>query len=752
MPSRRRTAALGAVAGVLFAWNWVRLEQVPRGGHAILLVLLALLPALGRGLRSRLAIAAGAFVLAAASAFDVGPGLHYPGRVLSRFGQGFLDFYDVRLPFDQTAWPFMHGTVLLAVFAFTVATVLAVAAGRAGLAAVALLVGAGWPATLLGGDELLRGAAILAGLLVLLASLRERPRGLAQAAVAGAVVVLAGAGASSSSALARHGFLNWQTWDLYTKPDKAVGVSYVWTSNYGGLSFPHKRTVVLKIKAPARAQYWRVVALNAVVGGRWSEDSALQNQATGYVGEPGLVPERARGSANWVEQRVTVAALRENHLPAASDPVLFDARQLGLVQYDPSGMAYLMRGLRRGDGYRAWSYEPGPTPKQLASSKADYPQLIRVQHKYLAVDVRMWVPPFGTPGREETIDWLFTKSARSFEIVPYKPLYRLALRVAGSAKSPYAAAVALESWFRTGGNFVYDQHPRRAPAGRPPLVDFVKFTKAGYCQHFAGAMALMLRYLGVPARVAAGFSSGRYNQKSGEWSVTDHDAHEWVEVWFNGWGWVPFDPTPGRGGLAGAYSSSSRSFDPVAAELILAGNLGLGAFTKRRGELGFPESPPRLSPDVPTLGGTPTPISSPNRSRTPGFLFLLALLLAGALVVMAVTKLLVRRAPYLSRDPRRLAAACRRELQAILLDQRVDVPVHATLLELAALARSELALDTAGLGLHATVARFGPPESAREAAGETRRSLRDLRRSVRAELTRFERTRGLLSLRSLGLA
>ena len=60
-------------------------------------------------------------------------------------------------------------------------------------------------------------------------------------------------------------------------------------------------------------------------------------------------------------------------------------------------------------------------------------------------------------------------------------------------------------------------------------------------------MALMLRMLGVPARVAAGFTSGEYDKGTGEWVVTDHNAHAWVEVWFPGFGWLPFDPTPGRG-------------------------------------------------------------------------------------------------------------------------------------------------------------------------------------------------------------
>ena len=55
----------------------------------------------------------------------------------------------------------------------------------------------------------------------------------------------------------------------------------------------------------------------------------------------------------------------------------------------------------------------------------------------------------------------------------------------------------------------------------------------------------MLRYLGVPARVAVGFSSGTYDAKRGVWSVTDHDAHAWVEAWFRGYGWLPVRPDAG---------------------------------------------------------------------------------------------------------------------------------------------------------------------------------------------------------------
>src|SRR5205807_95039 len=136
----------------------------------------------------------------------------------------------------------------------------------------------------------------------------------------------------------------------------------------------------------------------------------------------------------------------------------------------------------------------------------------------------------------------------------------------GGAPSPYAAAVALESWFRTRGGFTYANQPPLSPSA-PPLVYFVQRSKAGYCQYFAGAMALMLRYLGIPAREAVGFTSGRYAH--GEWTVTDHDAHAWVEVWFRGQGWLPFDPTPGRGRLSAPYSAGSAHFDLAALARLL---------------------------------------------------------------------------------------------------------------------------------------------------------------------------------------
>jgi hypothetical protein len=102
------------------------------------------------------------------------------------------------------------------------------------------------------------------------------------------------------------------------------------------------------------------------------------------------------------------------------------------------------------------------------------------------------------------------------------------------------------------GRYVYNQVP---PRSRYPLMNFLFTTRVGYCQQFSGAMAMLLRMGGIPARVAAGFTTGTADTAAHTWEVSDVDAHAWVEVWFPHDGWVKFDPTPAnapaRGGALG---------------------------------------------------------------------------------------------------------------------------------------------------------------------------------------------------------
>jgi transglutaminase-like putative cysteine protease len=648
----------------------------------------------------------------------------------------------------------MHGALLVAVFAFTLAVALAAAACRPGFVAAALVVGVGWPGTLLPGHDLLRGGLLLAAILATTLLLRTGARRLGPALVAGAVVVTAALAASSTPAFAKRAFLDWQHWDLYTKAAKPVDVSYVWNSSYQGLTFHGKPTTVFRVKAGPQAHYWRISVLNSVKDGRWFEELSNEFGDHPLLGEDGLIPQRERAIRHWEREQVTIEALRDRRLPGGSTPVRYLPGESVQVTYDPSGVASASVPLSRGSTYQVWSYAPSPTPAQLARSLPVYSGPIAApERKYREVEPGVYPPLFGRPNRVGHVRYLFTDYARSNLLRPYVTLYDKAEQVAGGARSPYAAAVALERWFRFGGGFVYDQHPPAPPPGVQPLEDFVARTQRGYCQHFAGAMTLMLRYLGIPSRVAVGFASGRYDQKHGEWIVSDRDAHMWVEVWFRGWGWLPFDPTPGRGGLAGQYSSSSPSFDVGATAAVLAGSQGFRKFGgKLASELGF-GGKARVSPDVPQLGGPlSVGLKAPHRSHDWGILRLLLFAIPVALLVLAATKLLLRRSRFLTRDPRRLAAACRKEVRDFLLDQGVDVPSSATLRELSELVQSEFGVEAHGFGLHATAARFGPQLGAEEAARAMRHDLRSVRRGLRGELTRSERLRGLLSLRSLGFA
>jgi len=261
----------------------------------------------------------------------------------------------------------------------------------------------------------------------------------------------------------------------------------------------------------------------------------------------------------------------------------------------------------------------------------------------------------------------------------------------------------------------------------------------------------MLRYLGIPARVAAGFTSGTYDGDHATWTVTDHDAHMWVEAWFAGYGWLPFDPTPGRGTLSAPYTSSSRNFDfSAAARLLqLAAAIVDPADYKQNhafGERGV-LPPSRGSADARRAGADVPPAQGNGRASLARLLGFIALAVLAAIVL---AKLVRRRSRFLTRNPRRLAGACRRDLADFLADQRVSVPSSATLAEVGEVVRLEYPVDATPFVEAATAARFGPAEAAPEAARTARHELRALERAIRRQLGVVERALGLVSLRSLG--
>ena len=732
-----RTIAVFAFPATLIALAWLRLEE-PRasGADTVWVVLLALAPALAPTISLRIGLTVPAALTAAWVALDT-PSTDdrtgFFGPVLNRFSDGFLDYYDVAVPFSGVEQPNMHGVLILAVFGFCLVLAQAVAARLPLLGVFAVIAGAGWPATLYPSPSVAYGALILAASLFVLAGLRTTR--LLPALVAGAALVLAAAGASTSAALAKDGVLAWERWDVDSTRNP-VSVSYVWDANYGGIQFAKKKTTVLRIFGPKRGFYWRATTLDQFDSNRWLQAPTPLSSGfpTGRLPEDPLLPARSTNQRTWVKQDVEVVALREAHVIGAAQPVALDGPQLGNVFRLSDGIVRVQRGLTRGQRYTVWSYAPRPQPAALARVDAEYPPEL---DRFLDIG-RTRVEPFGAPGRDARVDALF-EDERYVALWPYEQLWNEARRLRAGARTPYGAVVALETWLRTTGGFAYEESPPPT-GGLPPLAHFVAEGKRGYCQHFAGAMALMLRFLGIPARVAGGFTSGKL--EDGVWTVTDHNAHAWVEVWFPEYGWLAFDPTPGRGNLA-AYSASSTSFNPGdAAEAF--GSSGSGANAGGVDELNaFALLKERLAErNAARQGGG-------DSSRGPGAFWALLLTVLAVGAAVGTAKLVRRRLRYLTRDPRRLAAAARRELVDFLADQGVVVSPSATPAELHELVRAELGADGRRFAAAVSEARFGPSARADAAASRARRELRALLRSIRRGLSRPARLRGLLALRSL---
>jgi transglutaminase-like putative cysteine protease len=752
-----RTALLYLVPALLVAVGWLRLEEGRGGGDTVFwMIVLAFLPALVQPRWARALAAALVSLLAIRAAFGIPVTDARPfddrhdffGPVLGSLKDGVLRFWDVSLPFAPGQEPGMHSVVLIAVFAFCLALGLGLAARRPLAAAVALVAGSVWPATLVPGPGFGRGTLILLAVLSILAWGRPRaPYGLRPAVVAGVVLAIATIGATSSEAVAKGAFLSWAGWDPYDMPDRPVGVRYVWDANYAGIRFPEKVTTVLTIESPPRAFYWRATTLDTFTDDRWIEDLRPiggSSQPRDLPLDP-LFPRAAANRKLWIRADVKVEALRDRHLAGPSMPVSYDPRDAGLVYYDAGGVATVARGLRQGMRYTVWAYAPRPTPVRLARSRPPASRRNTVHSRYLELAPGAPVLPFGSPELERNLQNLIENAYLESRLKPYEPLFRRARELAATADTPYGAAFTIEAWFRSQGGFRYEEQPPAASTEHP-LVEFVTRAKAGYCQHFAGAMTLMLRSLGIPARVAVGFTSGRYDRRRGKWRVTDHDAHAWVEVWFDGYGWIPFDPTPGRGRLTGSYSSSSDTLDTAAIRSLLGGRSPVVAGelqrTRARGTTILPGR------DVP--GDLPSAVSR-VRDTGASLLRLLALLAAAAVAAIALAKLAIRRSRYLTRDPRRIAAACRAELVDFLADQGVRVPSSSTFADLGEAVSEQLAVDADAFVAAAGAARFAPPEDARAAARRARRELRVLRSRMRRRLSLAERVRGLVSVRSLGL-
>jgi hypothetical protein len=190
----------------------------------------------------------------------------------------------------------------------------------------------------------------------------------------------------------------------------------------------------------------------------------------------------------------------------------------------------------------------------------------------------------------------------------YARAYALAQRLRAAADTPLDFVRDVRRRVQEGAT--YSESP---PQVGVPLDTFLFDDRTGYCQQFSGAMALLLRMGGVPARVAAGFTPGTFDAERGEYIVRDLDAHSWVEAYFPGSGWVTFDPTPSEAPPAAQLAADEADDD----------------LPELPSETRDPGGAPDLGPAFPTPGG---PSASGGGGTSPvlvGGLGLLGLVLLG---------------------------------------------------------------------------------------------------------------------------
>jgi hypothetical protein len=125
-----------------------------------------------------------------------------------------------------------------------------------------------------------------------------------------------------------------------------------------------------------------------------------------------------------------------------------------------------------------------------------------------------------------------------------RDIHNLALKIVNDAGAvtPFAQASAIEAYLRSD-QFKYMLQPPSPPPGTDPIDYFLNVSHKGYCEYFATAMGDMLRSLGIPTRLVNGYGPGQFDNSVNAFVVRGEDAHTWVESYFPGFGWIPFEPT-----------------------------------------------------------------------------------------------------------------------------------------------------------------------------------------------------------------
>ncbi len=277
-------------------------------------------------------------------------------------------------------------------------------------------------------------------------------------------------------------------------------------------------------------------------------------------------------------------------------------------------------------------------------------------------------PTAGDLSAEQVIPNAIASHYLGFSSSVTPELTRIADHVTRGANTSYAKAVALEEWFHSG-RFTYSLHPDDLPNSAAGLLKFLTKSPQGYCQQFAFAMAVLARLVGIPSRVAVGYTAGTRRQ-NGTWVVTTNDAHAWPELYFTSVGWVRFEPTPGgTGGQATAVQPSYAT--PAGSGGRVSKGGGSSSNTSPGGSSTASAAPKlpihKIAPGLGTGTGT-VPTSQGSGSDAPIWWAVLAVLVVAA-AAPGTLRLLTRRRRWRSgRDDVSAARAAWQELCADLED------------------------------------------------------------------------------------
>ncbi|MFC4059876.1 DUF3488 and DUF4129 domain-containing transglutaminase family protein [Planomonospora corallina] len=287
------------------------------------------------------------------------------------------------------------------------------------------------------------------------------------------------------------------------------------------LTLPAESTFLTYQTSDNLPRYLRLYSLDVFDGDQWTMTQPV-GRSEDRTSEGPLPPAPGQGArvpAGQVTTRITVSEdVRDlKFLPLPYPPGRIRIEGDWRPDRDTL-MVFSHTDTAEGLTYEVVSSEPKPTPSLLKTSGAA-PEAVR--ERYLQLPENL---PSG--------------------------IRRLADSVTESGATPYEKAIQLQDFFTTDGGFTYTLQAQGHDGSA--LVDFLFRSKAGYCEQFAASMAVLARTLGIPARVAIGYTGGI--SASGRWEVRTRDSHAWPELYFEGVGWLRFEPTPS--GPTGQASAS----------------------------------------------------------------------------------------------------------------------------------------------------------------------------------------------------